>query len=707
MPFPRRFLPVAWLLSFLGPLLVAVAAPTRGGALQVPLPLFPPNNWWNLDISTWPVDTNSTAYINFIGANDGLHPDFGGDADPPEIYGFPYVVVDAAQPKRAVEFYYSDESDGVDHNTNQSFPFYPIPDEAIAQTKWIEGGYPGNQCVGGDRHMLIVDKDANTLYELYDLCWDGSRWTGGSGAFFDMKTNNRRPEGWTSADAAGLAILPGLVRYDEAFGSDEIDHAFRVTVNATNGHVYPASHTAGSTGGALPMGARLRLKANKAISGFPTEIQRIFRAMKKYGLIVADNGTDMYISGTYDTRWNNDVLNPAFGALKASDFEVIQLGYNPPPAAPTVSSVSPTVGPSSGGTTVTVSGGSFVTGASASFGGAAASNVAVSRSTRLTAVAPAHAVGTVNVVVTNPDGQSATLPGAFTYCNASLPTASNNGPICTGGTLQLTATGPAGTYSWSGPNGFTSAQQNPQIPSATAAASGTYSVTVTVAGCTSAPATTTASVSASPTATVSGGGMAICLGDSTTVQAALTGLGPWDLTWSDGFMQTVSASPVKRTVSPAQTTTYQVTSVSGAACSGTASGSAPVTVDSTASCGSLYTVTPCRLADTRNAPDGPALAANTTRTFLVGGRCGIPSDAKAVAIVLTVVNETDVGNLRVFPAEVPAPLASAINFGVNRVRTNNGIFPLGLSGQIVVRCDMPQGSAGSTHLIMDATGYVK
>src|SRR5262249_54774440 len=137
-------------------------------------------------------------------------------------------------------------------------------------------------------------------------------------------------EGWTSADGAGLAILPGLVRYDEVYYNDptyEIPHAFRVTVRATNGHVYPASHDAGSRAGALPMGARLRLKASKDISGFSPEIQRIFKAMKKYGLVVADNGTDMYITGTYDSRWNNDILNPAFGALKACDFEVVQLGW--------------------------------------------------------------------------------------------------------------------------------------------------------------------------------------------------------------------------------------------------------------------------------------------------------------------------------------------------------------------------------------------
>src|SRR5204863_2246640 len=221
--------------------------------------------------------------------------------------------------------------DGVDHATNLSVPFYPIPDEATAQAHWVEGGDPGNVDLrsSSDRHLLIVDRDRRYLYELYNVFYDGSQWHAGSGAFFDMNANGRRPDGWTSADAAGLAILPGLVRYDEVFGAGEIEHAFRVTVRATSGYVFPASHRAGSTAGALPMGARLRLRPTRDLSQFAPEVQKIFRAMQRYGLIVADNGSDMYVSGTYDPRWNNGVLNPAFGALKASDFEVVQLGYRP------------------------------------------------------------------------------------------------------------------------------------------------------------------------------------------------------------------------------------------------------------------------------------------------------------------------------------------------------------------------------------------
>jgi hypothetical protein len=187
--------------------------------------------------------------------------------------------------------------------------------------------------------MLLVDRDRRILYELYATRWDAafSRWRADSGAIFFLDGNGRRPEGWTSADAAGLAILPGLVRYDEAFGAGPIRHAFRVTTDFTNGYVFPASHDASTSANAnaVPLGARLRLKPGTNISGHPAEVQRIFQAMKTYGLVVTDNGSDMFITGAYDTRWDNGVLNPAFATLHASDFEVVQLGWKPPVAAVT------------------------------------------------------------------------------------------------------------------------------------------------------------------------------------------------------------------------------------------------------------------------------------------------------------------------------------------------------------------------------------
>jgi hypothetical protein len=331
---PRSLLRRSRVLAGLGALLASALVaqgPQRGGALPDPLPILPPDNWWNVDISAAPVDANSASLMSHSMAtsNPGLHPDFGGDADPVEIYGMVYMTVPGTQPLEPVAFVeFGDQSDAGAPGRPAG---YPIPVEARTQIRWIEGGYAGQDDPGGDRHMLIVDRDHRILFELYHAHWNTAlgRWEAGSGAVYPLDSNARRPDTWTSADAAGLAILPGLVRYDEAFGTAPIRHAFRFTVDQTNGYVYPASHDAGDALGALPMGARLRLKASKSLSGYTPEVQRIFQAMKTYGLIVADNGSDMYIQGAYDTRWDNDVLNPAFASLHASDFEVIQLGWKP------------------------------------------------------------------------------------------------------------------------------------------------------------------------------------------------------------------------------------------------------------------------------------------------------------------------------------------------------------------------------------------
>jgi hypothetical protein len=290
--------------------------------------VFPATNWWNQDVSAAPLDANSAPFVSWIGATRQLHPDFG-----PPPYGIPYVVVAGDQARVPVSFEYDDESDtGV-----PGLAGYPIPEEAKTQAHYIEGNVPGGG-TSGDRHLLIIDRDRWLLYELFATRWNtaASRWEAGSGAIFDLSTNARRPDDWTSADAAGLAILPGLVRYEDVYGAGEITHAFRFSTRATNGYVWPASHRAGSTAGAPPLGTRMRLKAGKDISGYSPEMQKVFRAMKRYGLILADNGSDMYITGTMDARWNNDVLNPAFHSLRADDFEVVELGWGrgTPPQPP-------------------------------------------------------------------------------------------------------------------------------------------------------------------------------------------------------------------------------------------------------------------------------------------------------------------------------------------------------------------------------------
>ena len=411
-----------------GSALCPAAAPALGAPVRSSTPLLPADNWWNLDVRSAPVDPNSAAYIGFInnGGTRRLHPDFGGEASPGSvaIYGMPYAVVDAAQGKSIVTFQYASESDGVGQ------AFYPIPTQSITQPHWVEGGAPANvdQRSSADRHLLMLDCSNNDLYELYNVWYDGTKWRAGSGAFFDMNTNNRRPETWTSADAAGLAIFPGLVRYDEAWNPaiTDIGHAFRVTVRATNGYVYPASHRAGSTTGALPMGARLRLKKtvgglDPALRTSDANVQKIFHAMQKYGLIVADNGSDMYITGTFDTRWNNDVLNPAFALLSAGDFEVVQLGWKPtvvtPPALATLAlGVAAVVGGESLTGTVTLSG-------AAPAGGL---TVALQSSTTL-AVVPAS--------VTIPSGQ-ASVPFAIT----TRPTRRNASATIAGSYAGVTKT---------------------------------------------------------------------------------------------------------------------------------------------------------------------------------------------------------------------------------------------------------------------------
>jgi hypothetical protein len=319
---------------------VARAQAVQGGPLPGPLPLFPATNWWNVNVTSAPVDANSAAILSWIGLTRGMHPDFGGDSSPaPASYGMPYVVVPGTQPLEPMAIDYASESDPGAPGRPAG---YPIPVEAKTRSQWIEGGYPGNcdssyagSPCRGDKHMLVVDKDHRFLFETWNTrCLPAGSatctWHAGSGAVFPLDSNARRPDGWTSADAAGLAILPGLVRYDEVASSAPIQHAFRFTLRDSNGYVFPASHVAGSNPNAPPLGLRLRLKASTDLSRFPASAQKIFQAMKTYGLVFADNGSDLYVQGTYDTSWDNGVLNPAFGSLHASDFEVVQLGWKAP-----------------------------------------------------------------------------------------------------------------------------------------------------------------------------------------------------------------------------------------------------------------------------------------------------------------------------------------------------------------------------------------
>ncbi|MGB9182349.1 MAG: hypothetical protein WCB68_24175 [Pyrinomonadaceae bacterium] len=274
--------------------------------------VFPSDNAWNQDISASPVDPNSANLINSIGAGTGLHPDFGTVyAGAPN--GIPYVVVAGSQTKVPINFSpYGGESDPGP---------YPVPANAP-----IEGGPNSN----GDRHVIVIDRDNWKLYELYSAYPQsvGASWNAASGAVFDLNSNALRTAGWTSADAAGLPIFPGLVRYDEVFEQQEIKHALRFTVQTSRrAYVAPARHFASSNTSANlpPMGMRVRLKASFDISKFSPAIQVILKAMKKYGMIVADNGSNWYISGAPDPRWSDDELS-TLRNVKGSDFEVVQMG---------------------------------------------------------------------------------------------------------------------------------------------------------------------------------------------------------------------------------------------------------------------------------------------------------------------------------------------------------------------------------------------
>ncbi len=265
--------------------------------------VFPANNVWNTRIDKLPVDVNSATYVRSLGAATHLHPDLGTNS----TYGIPYNVVPSSMPKSKVKFDYADESDPGP---------YPVSTKLL-----IEGG-SWNSGNGGDRHVLMIDPTAKKLYELYDTHSTASGFTAGSGAIFPLSSNQLRPNGWTSADAAGLPVLPGLLNYTEA-SSGKISHALRLTCQHTRGYIWPARHQAGAQiSGWPPMGQRFRLKASFDISKYSKINKVILTALKDYGMFVADNGSNWYVTGAPDSRWNDADLNNLKN-LKGSDFEAV------------------------------------------------------------------------------------------------------------------------------------------------------------------------------------------------------------------------------------------------------------------------------------------------------------------------------------------------------------------------------------------------
>jgi hypothetical protein len=302
----RYFIVIAILFVFENACNLYPAAATQP-PLLANCQILPANNIWNTPIDTLPVLAESDQYITSIGRTTGVHADFGSGTWNGGPIGIPITLVSNSQPFVPVAFDYTEESDAGP---------YPVPANAA-----IEGGPQSN----GDRHILVLNQNTCRLYELY-YAWpqqDGS-WNAGSGVIYDLTSNALRPDGWTSADAAGLPILPGLVRYEEV-AAGEIRHAIRFTVSHTKkAHVWPARHDASSLTGSQypPMGQRFRLKASVNISTYSAPVQVILTAMKKYGIILADNGSNWFISGVPDSRWNNDTLQELRN-ISGNDFEAV------------------------------------------------------------------------------------------------------------------------------------------------------------------------------------------------------------------------------------------------------------------------------------------------------------------------------------------------------------------------------------------------
>lgn len=298
-------------------LVVALILPPIGGALFAQqlagCQLFPGDSIWNVRVDGLPLDPSSGLYVATIGADDNLHPDFGSGEWPPgsgSPIGIPFDVVAASQAEVPVSFLYDDESDPGP---------YPIPPDAQ-----IEGGPASN----GDRHVLVVESGSCTLYELfYSFPQNGgASWSAGSGAVFDLGSYALRPESWTSADAAGLPLLPGLVRYEEV-EAGAIEHALRFTAPQTRrAYVWPARHFASSLTGSQypPMGQRFRLRSDFDLAGYPPRIQVILRALQRYGMMLADNGSSWFLSGAPDERWDNDELR-RLRDLVGADFEAVDV----------------------------------------------------------------------------------------------------------------------------------------------------------------------------------------------------------------------------------------------------------------------------------------------------------------------------------------------------------------------------------------------
>ena len=436
-------------------LVISALAIAIGAAAQQPqiagCAVFPANNVWNAPVDKLPLDANSALYVATIGSSRSAHADFGSGLWDGGPIGIPFIDVPSTQAKVAVTFQYDGESD---HGG------YPIPPNAP-----IEGGSASS----GDRHVLVIDHDNCVLYELYSAYpQPNGSWQAGSGAIFDLKLNALRPAGWASADAAGLPIFPGLVRYDEV-AAGEIRHAIRFTAPQTrNTYIWPARHLASNLSGIdyPPMGQRFRLKASFDISSFSAPVQVILRALKTYGMILADNGSSWYLSGAPDDRWDNDVLHQ-ISQLQGSDFEAVDessLMVQPDSAQVSTAATAPIVsavvnaasflpGAISPGEILSIYGSGFSSGVNATkvtFDGVAAPLLYASTG-QINIVAPYEIAGKASTSVQVAAGGAMTVPqalavaaaapGIFIVLNQNYTINSAANPAVPGSVLVLYATG--------------------------------------------------------------------------------------------------------------------------------------------------------------------------------------------------------------------------------------------------------------------------
>jgi hypothetical protein len=646
---PGRAAAVALLLAVL-----SLPVPIQAHAASVPTTsctVFPADNIWNTDISTLPVHPSSAQWLaSMSSATTNLHPDFGG---PP--YGFPFNVVDNTHPTVSITFLYASESD-------------PGPYPVGADTS-IENG--------SDHHALIINKDTCTLYELYNLSGSGSSWTAGSGAIFHLGSDALRPLGWTSADAAGLPMFPGLVRWDEVLAG-AINHAIRFTaVQSDRSFLWPARHQAGAAANASlpPMGARFRLKGSYSISAFSPQAQVILRAMQHYGLILADNGSNWFFSGTEDASWPDSLLSE-LKTVPASQFEAVDessLMVDPNSAA-----TGPPMPPA----------------APAAIGGEASATVYWN-------APPAGVVATYSVVA-SPGGKTASVAGSAR--SATVNGLTDGTPY----TFTITATNTVGTsppsaasnavipgrgpYTALSPQRILDTRMGTGAPIAPITTGGTINVQVIGQG--GVPVSNVSAVVLNVTAT------------NTTAASYLT-------VWPAGVPRPL-ASNLNWTRGITVPNLVEVAlGVNGQVSVFNAAGSADVIFDvagyvaaptATPPNAGLYTpIVPTRLLDTRDptsaikAPVGQGQAISV----LVAGMANVPSaGAGAVVLNVTATNPTSASFLTVYPTGPAQPVASNLNFVAGQTMPNRVIVKLGSGGSVNF-----YNAFGSVDVVADVAGW--